>query len=174
MSEDARDSDLAHGRLEQTCPDCGRWEAAHHYCTWCLRPTTGDEWYRNNDVEQRRARLPASAPENPPPEYRGSASGWPKTWGAFPGKRRETSDETSDDGRRSGVSERGSRVLADDRDDDGSTPVVPAPVARRDERDESSGVARRSDDGDDERAAPATSTTTTRRDASSGRAGGQR
>ena len=34
------------GRLSQTCPSCGRDEAAGWYCTGCARPTGPAEWYR--------------------------------------------------------------------------------------------------------------------------------
>ncbi len=68
---------LAHqrGRLEQSCPACGRWEAAGGYCTACGRPMTAADWYQNGDqarravarqVEPRAAQTPlkgGSAPE---------------------------------------------------------------------------------------------------------------
>jgi hypothetical protein len=71
------------GDLEQCCPDCGRWEAAHYYCSWCLRSMGPGDWYPNGDVERRYARFPASAPENPPTEYR-TVRDWPTRWGLSP------------------------------------------------------------------------------------------
>lgn len=46
---------LAHhqGKLEQSCPDCGRWEAAGSYCSGCSRPMTATDWYRNGDATGR-------------------------------------------------------------------------------------------------------------------------
>ncbi len=52
---------LRTGKLEQTCPECGRVEAAGAYCSGCSRQTGPDDWYRNNDQAERRQR----APENP-------------------------------------------------------------------------------------------------------------
>ena len=45
---------LLDGKLEQACPDCGRWEAAGSYCSGCDRRMGPDDWYRNGD-ETRRA-----------------------------------------------------------------------------------------------------------------------
>lgn len=45
---------LQDGKLEQACPDCGRWEAAGSYCSGCDRRMGPDDWYRNGD-EKRRA-----------------------------------------------------------------------------------------------------------------------
>ena len=45
---------LQDGKLEQACPDCGRWEAAGSYCSGCDRRMGPDDWYRNGD-ETRRA-----------------------------------------------------------------------------------------------------------------------
>jgi len=45
---------LQDGKLEQACPDCGRWEAAGSYCSGCDRPMGPDDWYGNGD-EKRRA-----------------------------------------------------------------------------------------------------------------------
>ena len=75
---------LGAGKLEQTCPVCGRWEAAHWYCSWCLRPMCSGDWYRNCDLAERRRRRPTSAPINPPSEYLTSASNWPSVWGPLP------------------------------------------------------------------------------------------
>jgi hypothetical protein len=76
---------LQAGKLEQTCPSCGRWSAATHYCSWCFRPMGPADWYGNGDKEQRAARMPKSAPENPPSEYRHSVASWPEHWGSYPG-----------------------------------------------------------------------------------------
>jgi hypothetical protein len=77
-------SDLLKGRLEQMCPDCGRWEAAHRYCSWCLRRMGPDDWYRNSDLEQRHGRMPKSCPARPPSEYLNQERDWPKAWGPYP------------------------------------------------------------------------------------------
>lgn len=82
------DEMLREGKLEQACPDCGRWEAAGAFCSWCSRPMVRTDWYRNGDAEQRAAGLPTAAPPDPPSEYRHSAAGWPPTWGPYPGERR--------------------------------------------------------------------------------------
>jgi hypothetical protein len=77
---------LQGGKLEQTCPDCGRWSAASSYCSWCFRAMSPTDWYRNGDPAERAARMPQTAPLNPPSEYRHSLSSWPKSWGKYPGK----------------------------------------------------------------------------------------
>jgi hypothetical protein len=79
---------LQAGKLEQTCPACGRCEAAHWACSWCFRQTGPDDWYHNGKTEQRAARMPRTAPGNPPSEYRDAAAKWPKAWGPYPGKTR--------------------------------------------------------------------------------------
>jgi hypothetical protein len=85
MSAETREL-LQRGKLEQTCPDCGRWEAASYYCSWCARVMTAADWYRNGDKIQRAARMPKAAPANPPSEYRHSLLNWPKAWGKYPGE----------------------------------------------------------------------------------------
>jgi hypothetical protein len=75
---------LEAGKLEQTCRTCGRWEAASFLCSWCRRPTGPDDWYRNSDVAERRGRMPAVAPVDPPIEYLAGAANWPAPWGPFP------------------------------------------------------------------------------------------
>ena len=35
---------LSHGKLEQVCPECGREEAAHWYCSQCLRQMQPTDW----------------------------------------------------------------------------------------------------------------------------------
>lgn len=75
---------LVAGKLEQTCPACGRWEAAHSYCSWCLRPMGSADWYRNSDLAERHRRRPTAAPANPSSEYLGGAANWPAAWGPFP------------------------------------------------------------------------------------------
>jgi hypothetical protein len=80
---------LQAGKLEMTCPACGRWSAADWACSWCFRVMTpAAEWYRNGKQEQRAARMPTTAPANPPSEYRDAAAKWPKTWGPYPGQTR--------------------------------------------------------------------------------------
>lgn len=49
MTDDA----LRMGKLEQSCPDCGRWEAAGLYCTGCRRPMGPLDWYTNGDLTRR-------------------------------------------------------------------------------------------------------------------------
>jgi hypothetical protein len=62
---------LRRGKLEQTCPACGRREAAGHYCSVCGRQTGAGDWYRNQDMDARREAR-ERAPENPqPPVKRG-------------------------------------------------------------------------------------------------------
>jgi hypothetical protein len=85
VSADAQ-AQLQAGKLEQMCPDCGRWSAATHYCSWCFRPMGPDDWYRNGDQAQRAARMPMTVPANPPSEYRHSLASWPESWGAYPGE----------------------------------------------------------------------------------------
>lgn len=92
---------LQRGQLEQMCPACGRWEAAHPYCSNCFRPMTEADWYRNGDVAKRRRRFPPQAPtretlplrdrDDPsglrdpvPVEYRQGKAHWPDTWGPWP------------------------------------------------------------------------------------------
>ena len=75
---------LLGGKLEQTCPACGRWEAAHWYCSWCWSKTGPADWYRNYDFAERNARRPAEPPDKPPSEYRETPARWPKEWKACP------------------------------------------------------------------------------------------
>ena len=44
---------LHDGKLEQACPDCGRWEAAGSYCSGCDRRMGPDDWYSNGDAKRR-------------------------------------------------------------------------------------------------------------------------
>ena len=85
MSAETREL-LQRGKLEQTCPDCGRWEAASWYCSWCARAMAPADWYRNGDKVQRAARMPKVAPAVAPSEYRHSLLNWPKAWGKYPGE----------------------------------------------------------------------------------------
>jgi hypothetical protein len=32
-------------RMDQLCPDCGRHEAAHPYCSLCFLPMDASDWY---------------------------------------------------------------------------------------------------------------------------------
>ena len=117
---------LQDGRLEQTCPRCGRWEAAGWYCSWCFAPMEpARDWYgaegrgdtpteRSADsarrkAEQRAARLPQVAPDPAPPEYRESAASWPSA-GRWPGTSRVAPVEGA---------------LGDERAEVGSTPTPP-------------------------------------------------
>jgi len=47
---------LRQGHLEQTCPDCHRWEAAGRYCSGCFRRMTEADYYPNQDHVERAAR----------------------------------------------------------------------------------------------------------------------
>lgn len=81
--------DLRAGKLEQTCRSCGRWEAAHWYCSFCYGPMVpGKDWYRNGDLAERHGRCPVDVPASPPPEYRDDKRQWPVTWGPWPGVQR--------------------------------------------------------------------------------------
>jgi hypothetical protein len=80
---------LRAGKLEQTCRDCGRREAAGHSCSWCARQMGPGDWYRNEDGAERAARMPTSAPADPPVEFRRTyrpeyGDGWPPAWGPNP------------------------------------------------------------------------------------------
>jgi hypothetical protein len=81
---------ISRGQMEQTCPDCGRWQAASYYCSWCFRVMRPVDYYRNpksaDAKSVRAARMPATVPANPPPEYRRSQRDWPKAWGEWPGE----------------------------------------------------------------------------------------
>jgi hypothetical protein len=44
---------LQDGKLEQACPDCGRWEAAGGYCSGCDRRMGPDDWYPNGLLSRR-------------------------------------------------------------------------------------------------------------------------
>jgi hypothetical protein len=63
--------DLAAGRLEQACPDCGRWEAAGAYCSGCRRPMGPADWYPNGTkdgrsvAQERAAEIEATRPKRP-------------------------------------------------------------------------------------------------------------
>ena len=46
---------LARGHLEQVCPDCGRREAAHPYCSGCLLSLTPADWQPTARTEAQRA-----------------------------------------------------------------------------------------------------------------------
>ncbi len=81
--DDATRRLLQDGKLEKMCRACGRWEAASPRCSWCYAPVPASDWYRNGDAAERAARLPVTAPANPPTEYRSSAD-WPATWGPNP------------------------------------------------------------------------------------------
>lgn len=55
---------LQAGKLEKTCPDCGRTEAASPYCSLCFYVMESGDWYRNHDMA-RRAEARQDAPQNP-------------------------------------------------------------------------------------------------------------
>ena len=74
---------LRAGKLEQMCPDCGRWSAATWRCSWCFRAIGPADWYLNGDLEERAARLPKAAPANPPSDLLDLRT-WPARWGPIP------------------------------------------------------------------------------------------
>lgn len=51
---------LEQGKLEQTCPDCGRKEAAGSYCTRCLRPMNLQDFCRPKRTAAQDAAFKAS------------------------------------------------------------------------------------------------------------------
>ena len=55
------------GKLEQACPDCGTWEAAHYYCSKCSRPMAEADWYQNGDQTRRQAALAEARKNHPAP-----------------------------------------------------------------------------------------------------------
>jgi hypothetical protein len=60
--------------LEQACFDCGRWEAAGFYCSWCFLPMGPEDWYPWGSDTARRASARAAAAEKghtPPKRPRG-------------------------------------------------------------------------------------------------------
>jgi hypothetical protein len=60
--------------LEQACFDCGRWEAAHWYCSGCFLPTGPDDWYPwGSDTARRQAARAAATQKGhtPPKRPRG-------------------------------------------------------------------------------------------------------
>lgn len=80
---------LRAGKLEQTCRDCGRCEAAGRTCSWCARRMGPDDWYRNGNADERARRMPDVAPVDPPVEFRRTyrpqyGDGWPPAWGPNP------------------------------------------------------------------------------------------
>ena len=81
---------LRTGKFEQTCRACGRCEAAGGYCSWCGRRMGPDDWYPNSKGNtEHAARVPATAPTNPPTECRRTyrpeyGDGWPPRWGPNP------------------------------------------------------------------------------------------
>ena len=63
-------------KLEQTCPDCGRTEAAGYYCSLCCRITGPEDWQptKRSDAQRaaatglaRRDMAVLNAPEAPAP-----------------------------------------------------------------------------------------------------------
>jgi hypothetical protein len=77
------DAARATGRLEQTCPRCGRCEAASDYCSYGLRTMSDAGWYPNGTAAERHRRMPAVPPTDVPFEYRKRAH-WPGRWGPYP------------------------------------------------------------------------------------------
>lgn len=51
----AEESAALEGHLSQRCPDCGRAESAHFYCSYCYLPMGLADWYRETDSEAQRA-----------------------------------------------------------------------------------------------------------------------
>lgn len=76
--------------MEQRCPDCARWEAAHAYCSWCFRRMGPEDWYRSKDAAERARRLRPTPPASVPSEYVNTnlKGGWPPEWGPAPTSRR--------------------------------------------------------------------------------------
>ena len=72
-------------QLEQTCPACGRSEVADTTCTWCGQKMRPEDQYAPGKfpASYQAARLPLTAPADPPPEFR-KARDWPAIWGPFP------------------------------------------------------------------------------------------
>lgn len=68
---------LQDGKLEQACPDCGRWEAAGGYCSGCDRRMGSDDWYRNGLLSRR-----AVARQNAPSKAQTPGKGGPEQSGA--------------------------------------------------------------------------------------------
>ena len=79
---------LQEGKLSQTCPACGRAEAAGGHCSWCGRPMGPADYYPNGDQEADQARMPAVRPADPPSELRWVGS-WPAQWGPYPYPRKD-------------------------------------------------------------------------------------
>lgn len=46
---------LCHGKLEQICPECKREEAAHWYCSRCLRQMVPSDWKTWSQLHPERA-----------------------------------------------------------------------------------------------------------------------
>ena len=46
---------LSHGKLEQLCPECGREEAAHWYCSLCFRQMIPTDWQTWSQLHPDRA-----------------------------------------------------------------------------------------------------------------------
>lgn len=46
---------LTHGKLDQICPECGREEAAHWYCSLCLCEMGPDDWHTWAELHPERA-----------------------------------------------------------------------------------------------------------------------
>lgn len=80
---------LRRGKLEQTCPRCGRTESAGGFCSRCSRRMGPGDWYPNGNIAERTHRKPVTTPANPPIEYRRTYrpeynDGWPPAWGPNP------------------------------------------------------------------------------------------
>ena len=74
---------LERGKLEQTCPDCGRREGGHPYCSGCFLPLTSADWRPTARTEAQkeharrlghlRAERRSTKAESAPPGPRGVA-----------------------------------------------------------------------------------------------------
>ena len=71
--------------VDQTCPGCGRSEAAGDTCSWCGRRIQPEDQYSpgNFPAHYQEARIPKEVPDDPPPEFR-TPLDWPTGWGPCP------------------------------------------------------------------------------------------
>jgi hypothetical protein len=61
------------GHLSQRCPDCGRPEAAHFYCSGCYLPMGLADWFRAEASPTQKDAMAASRAKRHPAPDRGSA-----------------------------------------------------------------------------------------------------
>ena len=72
-------------RLSQRCPDCGRPEAAHFYCSGCYLPMGLADWFRGEASPAKKAAMEASRAKRHPGPDRGSALTKRPTFGVLAG-----------------------------------------------------------------------------------------